>query len=105
MVGCVFVAGAPVRLQNIAGHFGGGWLSTNSAELANILFGVAVIGILLLRPDGLWSISWVAGCSRRCGDEAEASGLSIAYRGTVRALDEVSVVVEPGQRVAVLGPS
>ena len=35
----------------------------------------------------------------------EASGLSIAYRGTVRALDEVSVVVEPGQRVAVLGPN
>ena len=60
VVGCVFVAGAPVLLQNIAGHFGGGWLSTNSAELANILFGVAVIGILLLRPDGLWSIvEWV----------------------------------------------
>lgn len=60
VLGCVFVAAGPVLLVDLSRGLGNQWLIDHTGEVTNFLFGLAILVVLLLRPDGLWSIvEWV----------------------------------------------
>jgi branched-chain amino acid transport system permease protein len=66
IVGCAFVAGGPLLLGELAGRMNSTWLTDHVGEVTNFVFGLAILLVLLLRPDGLWSVvEWVRGKVRR----------------------------------------
>jgi branched-chain amino acid transport system permease protein len=72
IIGSIFVSAGPTLVANLSSRTDSGWLSAHAGEVTNMAFGIAIIVVLMVQPNGLWGIvDWCARKLRRRGRPAK----------------------------------
>jgi branched-chain amino acid transport system permease protein len=56
VIGSIFVASGPTLVGNLSRSLDSAWLNEHATELTNLVFGLAIIVVLLIQPKGVWGL-------------------------------------------------